>query len=365
MAILVILLCISLTASGNKFPTKIITVVIDPGHGGRDPGAIGKNAREKDIALSIALKLGNYIKTRMQGINVIYTRKTDVFISLEKRTEIANSSNADIFISVHVNANNSPQPYGTSTYVMGVNDSKRNMDVAIRENAVMKLEEDYTTTYEGFEPNDPESYIMFSLMQHSNQNQSLELASLIQEQFRTRAGRRDLGVMQQPIYVLWKTTMPSVFVETGFISNPKEEAFLRTELGQDYLASAIFRAFRSYINETRNKSVDIGELLSFSRQNNSELNPENENIFFSIQVMSSLQRVPLNSKYFRGQEGIKELEIDKTYKYIFGKTKDYSEITLLQNSLVDKFPGAFIIALLNGKKISVNEAKKKLNKRLN
>ncbi len=361
LTILITVISISASVSGNNSNLQVKTVVIDPGHGGRDPGAVGENAKEKDIALSIALKLGNYIQNQMQDIKVIYTRKTDVFVSLEKRAEIANSNNADIFISVHVNANTSSQPYGASTYVMGVNDSKRNMDVAIRENSVMKLEEDYTTTYEGFEPNDPESYIMFSLLQNSNQNQSLELASLIQDQFRTRAGRRDLGVMQQPIYVLWKTTMPSVFVETGFISNSKEKAFLLTEQGQDYLASAIFRAFRSYINTTQSKSVKVNQLQSITNQKDEETGSEKENIFFSVQIMSSLQRIPFKSKQFKKQEGLEELEIDETFKYIVGKTKDYNEITRLQNRLVDKFPGAFIIALSNGKKIPIKEAKKRLN----
>jgi len=360
--VLIVLLLIAVpNASGLDKPKNIRTVVIDAGHGGRDPGAIGKKAREKDIALSIALKLGNYIQNRINDIKVIYTRKTDVFISLEKRAEIANSNNADIFISVHVNANTSSKPYGTSTYVMGVNDSKRNMDVAIRENSVMKLEEDYSATYEGFEPNDPESYIMFSLLQYSNQNQSLELASLIQDQFRTRAGRRDLGVMQQPIYVLWKTTMPSVFVETGFISNPKEESFLITNQGQDYIASAIFRAFRSYINSINSKSVDLGELKSNAVPTTVSKEEPINNIYFSVQVMSSLQKVPISSKQLKGQNGIIELIIDNAYKYMVGKTNNYNEITILQNTLLDKFPGAFIIAIENGKKISVKEARKKLN----
>jgi len=362
LTLFIVLISINNLIAQNNDSYKIRKVVIDAGHGGRDNGASGKNSREKNIALSIAIKLGNYIKSGIPGISVIYTRTNNVYLTLDRRAEIANNSKADLFISIHVNSNTSSQPYGTSTYVMGVNDSRRNMDVAIRENSVITLEENYKTTYEGFDPNDTESYIMFSLMQNTYQNQSLEFASFIQNQFRTRAGRRDLGVMQLPLLVLWKTAMPSVLVEIGFLSNSKEEAYLLSDRGQNIIASAIFRAFREYKNTTESRSI-----TAITLQNNTsdrlvdESNTKRNNTYFSIQILSSFQRVPTSSYVFKGQEDINEIRIGGTYKYFVGKTINLNNAKILQNRLREKFSDAFIIGFNNGERISVQETKRILN----
>ncbi|PLX10294.1 MAG: N-acetylmuramoyl-L-alanine amidase [Marinilabiliales bacterium] len=228
---------------------KMKTVVIDAGHGGKDPGAVCKKGYEKDIALNIALKLGHYIDSLIDGVKVIYTRDKDEFIELHKRAKIANDAKADLFISIHINANRSSKPIGTETYVMGIHRTKENLAVAQLENSVILKEDNYEAQYDGFDPNSTEGYIIFSLMQNLYLEQSLSFAANVQKQFETRAMRINRGVKQAGFLVLWKTTMPSVLIETGFLSNPDEAAYLLSVSGQDYLASAIFRAFRDYKND--------------------------------------------------------------------------------------------------------------------
>ncbi|MDH3709298.1 MAG: N-acetylmuramoyl-L-alanine amidase [Cyclobacteriaceae bacterium] len=229
---------------------QVQKVVIDAGHGGHDPGTSGKYSREKNIALKIALELGDIIKERLPDVEVIYTRKSDKFIELDDRAEIANKNDADIFISIHCNASAvTKSVYGTETYVMGTHKTKSNLEVAKRENSVILLEEDYQERYEGFDPKSPESHILFELYQNAHVENSLKLAASIEHQFKNRAGRRSRGVKQAGFWVLWRTTMPSVLVETGYLTNPKEEKDLNDELKQSYIASAIFRAIRDYKEE--------------------------------------------------------------------------------------------------------------------
>lgn len=243
------LLLTSFNHNGVKDYT-IRKVVIDAGHGGKDPGTSGKFSKEKDIALKIALETGNIIKENIPDVEVIYTRTDDSFPTLRNRSEIANNNHADLFISIHCNAAPwSDQVHGTETYVMGIQNTGRNFEVAKRENSVILLEENYEDNYQGFDPNSPESYILFSLTQNAFQERSITLASKIEEQFKNRVGRRSRGVKQSSLYVLWSTAMPSVLVETGYLSNAKEEKDLNNELQQTYIASGIFRAFRDYKNE--------------------------------------------------------------------------------------------------------------------
>lgn len=232
--------------SSNKPGFSVHTVVIDAGHGGKDPGAPGSFSYEKDVALDIALELGATIKKYMPEVKVIYTRDKDVFIPLHERAAVANRNNADLFISIHANANHNKKVYGTETFVMGVSSNDQNKQVALRENKVVAKEDDYQENYGGFDPNNPLSYIVFSQYQNVYLNNSLMLADKIEHQFADRVNRHSRGVKQAGFLVLWQTTMPSVLVETGFISNPNEEKFLNDELGQTYLASAIFRALRDY-----------------------------------------------------------------------------------------------------------------------
>lgn len=225
---------------------KISKVVIDAGHGGHDPGTHGKKYKEKDIALNIALKVGKYIEAYVPGVEVIYTRKDDSYIALDKRAEIANKNDADLFISIHVNSIPNNTTYGTETWVMGLHRSESNLEVAKRENSVILLDENYTERYEGFDPNSAESYILFSLTQDAYYESSIKMAQKVEHQFKTRVGRHSRGVKQAGFVVLYKTAMPSVLVETGFITNSAEEDYLGSERGQDLIASGIYRAFKEY-----------------------------------------------------------------------------------------------------------------------
>jgi len=221
-------------------------VVIDAGHGGRDPGAVGAISKEKNINLAVALKAGKYISDNLKDVKVIYTRTDDTFPGLAERAEVANKHKADLFISIHSNAISDKRFTGAETYVLGQTMDDANLQVAMKENSVITFEKDYKTKYEGFDPNSAESYIIFSLMQNTYLKQSTEFATMVQNQFRDRVGRKDRGVRQAGFVVLWRTTMPSVLIELGFISNPDEEKYLNSAQGQDYLASAIYRAFRDY-----------------------------------------------------------------------------------------------------------------------
>ncbi len=252
---IVLPICISLLLVLGSFNTtgvvsyKIRKVVIDPGHGGKDPGTHGKISKEKDVALSVSHELARIIKENLPDVEVFMTRADDSFPSLESRPKLANKIDADLFISIHANWVSNPNIHGTETYVMGVQNTGRNFEVAKRENSVMLLEENYEEKYDGFDPTSPESYILFSLTQSAFQERSIRLASLIEDQFKTRVGRRSRGVKQSSLWVLWNTAMPSVLVELGYLSNEKEEKDLNDPLNQVYLASGIFRAFRDYKQE--------------------------------------------------------------------------------------------------------------------
>lgn len=224
-------------------------VVIDAGHGGKDPGAMGKISKEKNIVLEIALKVGKYLTENTNNIKVIYTRTTDVFLSLEERADIANKNGADLFISLHVNALNNKKVYGTQTYVMGTHKNDENLELAVRENSAILYENNYKNKYSGYDPDAPETYIVMNLYQKAYRSMSIKLAENMQKEFKNRAGRKDKGVRQAGFLVLWQTTMPSILIEMGFITNRNEELYLNTEYGQDIIASAIFRAVRDYLIE--------------------------------------------------------------------------------------------------------------------
>jgi N-acetylmuramoyl-L-alanine amidase len=245
--ILLLLLSSFTTLNNNKY--YVTTVVIDAGHGGKDPGAVSGGVREKDIALNIALLLGGYIEQYLEGVEVIYTRTDDIFVELWERSEIANKNNADVFISIHCNSSSHSYVHGTETYCMGLHRSEDNLQVAMRENKVIQMEEDHEERYDGFDPTSPEDYIMFSLHQNVHLERSLKLASLIEEQFANRVGRHSRGVKQAGFLVLYRSSMPAVLVESGFLTNRNDRNFLSSEQGQIYIASAIYRAFRDYKEE--------------------------------------------------------------------------------------------------------------------
>jgi len=247
----------------NQKEFKIKTVVIDAGHGGKHPGTSGKYTIEKNITLKVALKLGKLIEDSFPDVKVLYTRKTDVFIGLAERARVATDNHADVFISIHANSLPPTTPdarkqsiYGTETYVMGVHVNEENFEVAKRENSVILLEENYQEKYQGFDPNSPESYILFSLNQSASIEGSLLLASKIEKEFGKKPGRKSRGVKQAGFQVLWMTTMPSVLVEIGYLSNTKEEKELNDDKVQDSLASSVYRAFKDYKNEV--ESIKLG-----------------------------------------------------------------------------------------------------------
>jgi N-acetylmuramoyl-L-alanine amidase len=233
------------TPMDTKQQPKIKIVAIDAGHGGKDVGATYAGAREKDVTLAVALRLGEEIEKLMPDVKVIYTRNKDEFIELYERAGIANKNNADLFISIHCNANKKTEVYGTETFSMGLHKSEGNLDVARRENSVILLEKDYQEKYEGFDPNSPEAHIYFSFLQSAYLDQSLKLASNVEKNF-THINRTSRGVKQAGFMVLWKCKMPSILIETGFISNGKERSFLTSENGQENLASAIAKSVRQY-----------------------------------------------------------------------------------------------------------------------
>lgn len=247
-----IFLLVSFTPSETQ-EYRIRKVVIDAGHGGKDPGTHGSFSNEKDIALKIALELGATIEKYLPDVEVIYTRKDDRFIELIDRADIANKNRADLFISIHCNAIANKYTKGTETWVMGAHKESDNLEVSKRENAVILLEEDYETKYEGFDPNSPESHILFTLYQSAYQENSLNLASKIETQFKDRVGRKSRGVKQAGFVVLYKSSMPSVLVETGFLTHAEEERQLNDPTWQSYIASGIFRAFRDYKEEIEGK----------------------------------------------------------------------------------------------------------------
>ena len=352
--------------------TNIKTIVIDPGHGGKDSGTLGTKRfkiYEKHVALAVSLKLGNYISKAFPDVKIIYTRDTDVFLELNERTEIANKSNADLFISIHCDGFTNPKPSGASVFVMGMSKLKANMDVAMRENSAIYLEDNYQQKYDGFDPKSAESYIVFSLMQNTYLNQSLQIAEEVESEFSNRANRKSRGVKQAPFYVISRTNMPSILVECGFLTNPKEEEFLHSDLGQDYIASAIFRAFRSYkkkieitdeaVNEKPTDVVDTLKKEIVAHKTNKIKN--DLNLLYKIQIGTFLRSM-LNNKQFTDLNAEEE-KINGTFKYFVDAGNSKKEADRLKINLRNLgFKGAFIVAFLDGKQISTKEALNLQNK---
>ncbi len=229
----------------DRQPYKVRTVVIDAGHGGRDPGTRGSRSYERDVALKVALELGAIIEKNLPDVRVIYTRKANAFIPLDERAAIANRAQADLFISIHCNSG-ARHVHGTETYTMGLHTSEGNLEVAKRENAAILKEDNYLEKYEGFNPTSPLAHILFANVQHVHLDNSLRFAGHVEDQFRARVGRHSRGVKQAGFLVLWKTSMPSALIEIGFLTHPEEEKYLTDGLGQTYIASGIYRAFRDY-----------------------------------------------------------------------------------------------------------------------
>lgn len=359
---------------------KAFTVVVDAGHGGNDPGAIGKRGKEKNINLNVALKLGNLIQQNCPDTRVVYTRKKDVFVPLHRRAEIANNAKADLFISIHTNslASRNSKVRGTETYTLGLHRTEENLEVAKKENAVILIEDDYKQRYAGFNPNSSESYIIFEFLQDKNMAQSVSFARLIQGQFRSN-NRVDKGVHQAGFLVLRETSMPSVLVELGYITNPQEESYLLSEGGSSTLAQSIYKAFLGYKqNERRVSTLPEGKTVPVIpvessagsvSSSSSDSSPAAASVVsdnrpvFKIQILTSGKVLPKNSRLLKGLSPVDYYKEGGIVKYTYGSDTDYNKILRLKRSKVDaKFKDAFIIAFRNGKKMNVNQAIKEFKK---
>ena len=366
---------------------KAFTVVIDAGHGGHDPGAMGKLTQEKKLNLEVSQRLEQQIKLHHPDVKVVMTRKNDVFLTLQQRADIVNKNNADLFICIHTNAAENRNVTGTETFVLGVDKMQSNLDVAMRENAVMLLEDDYQTTYEGFDPNSVDSYIMFELMQDQYIDQSLNFATLVQHQF-TDIGRSDRGVRQAGFWVLHKSACPSVLIEMGFISNINEEKYLASDKGKEDITNSIYQAFEQYKSAYDRKhgivkasqaeskpaeakaakpaeakadkpaeaKADKPAEAAKSAEAKANKPEEAAKPVYKVQIFSTLKPVPAGDPTFRGLKNCQCTKDGKFYKYTYGEDADYQTILDIQQELKTKFKDCFIVAFLGNKQIPVKEA---------
>ena len=336
---------------------KIQTVVIDAGHGGKDTGALGKVTTEKALNLAVALKFGNYIKENLPDVKVIYTRSTDKFVELSERAAIANRNNADVFISIHCNSTEKTTTVqGAETFVMGESKNEKNLEVAKKENAAILLE-DNTDAYDNFDPNSTEAYILFSLSQSLYQSQSLNLASKVQQQFTNKAGRHDRGVQQAGFLVLWKTSMPSILVELGFINNAEEEKFLNSEKGQKQMALALYRAFEEYKREFEDENNTVAQAVTEGKP------VATGDTYFAVQFSTLNKKVPVTDKSFKGIKDVEVYEYKGAYRYTSGRFLTKAEAVARQTEIRNQgFKDAFVIAFINGKRGTVKQAEEALKK---
>ena len=378
--IIVLFSVISLNNVAQTTKTSIVkTIVLDAGHGGKDPGNLGTQrykTTEKDIALAITLLVGEYLNQAFPEIKVLYTRDDDSFPELKERTDFANRNNADLFISIHCNANESKRPVGADTWVMGPHKNDANLRVAQKENASIFLEKDYKQKYGDFDPNSPETYLALSLRQNVHLNESLMLAKYVQDEFRTRVGRVDRGVKQSGFWVISFTTMPSVLIETGFLTNPKEEDFLNSKNGQDYMASAIYRAIKKYIAEVEN--IPVSQLNTAGTSDDetdiqldspivettkeipdtvetTSVSPDGVN--YRIQLFVSSEKKDFKSESFNGLNEISVTTVGSLYKYYFARVNTYSEAKKMQEIAQKKgFDEAFVVSFKGESRIDLQEA---------
>lgn len=366
---------------GAQVYAQNFKVVLDPGHGGKDFGATRGNYVEKKIVLDVAEKVGELLK-KDKSISVVYTRKSDVFLELRERTEIANREKADVFVSIHANAvANAPSATGTETFIMGMSKNASNLEIAKKENAVITLEDDYQTSYSGYDPSKPESLIGLTLIQEQFLNQSIELASKVQTRFTNDADRKNRGVKQAPFVVLYTAFMPSVLVELGFLSNSDEGAYLNSEEGKNELARAIANAIIDYkkqyhsasenIPNTRStktveretpKVIDTVREKPIEKAKTSSVDASKpavvtkEGVVFKVQVAASSKNLDLKPNNFNGLNNISVAKEGTMFKYFYNETTDYNHARKALEVAKAKYPSAFLVAYKNGKKVSVQEA---------
>ena len=393
LVVMWLLLVLNVFSASNRF-----TLVIDAGHGGHDAGALGSMSKEKDINLSVALAFGKYVERNQPDVKVVYTRKTDVFIPLKERANIANRAGADLFISVHTNALPAGKiARGFETYTLGMHRAKDNLDVAMRENSVISMEKGYQQTYQGFDPRSSESYIIFEFIQGKNMERSVELARLIQRSVCAGANRPNKGVHQAGFLVLRETSMPGCLIELGFITTPDEEALLNTASRVDDIARSIYQAFAQYKDKydkgvsvpyrpTGDDATDVPSIVpsDFKEDKASvvvrpttraavrtapaskvkEKAPSvakqprqvQDEPVFKVQILTSSRVLRAGDSHFKGETEIDSYQENGMVKYTIGASTNYNEIYRLRKSLLEKFPEAFIIAFKNGEKYDVSQA---------
>ena len=353
---------------GDKF-----VLVIDAGHGGKDAGAIGRTSKEKNINLKVALAFGSLVEENCPDVRVVYTRKTDVFVPLQERADMANNVKADLFVSIHTNSLPKGRiAYGTETYTLGMARADENLEVAKRENSVILYETNYQQVYHGFDPNQVESYIIFELMQDKHMEQSVEMARCLQQQYVNYAGRRNKGVHQAGFLVLRNTTMPAILTELGFISTPDEEKFLNSADGVRKLSLSLYNGFCEYLRKYDFKcaapaAVTKAECPRTVPEKTVQSGTQKNTVaaaakstasrpVFKVQLFVSERKLKDNDWRFKGVKPVDFYKEKGMYKYTYGSSTDYNEIWRKQKSVAGKFKGTFIVAFLDGERIDLAKA---------
>lgn len=361
---LLLLTSVVLSAFANN-PVQDFILVIDAGHGGKDPGAIGKKSKEKDINLAVSMLASNYIAKEHPDVKIVYTRNKDTKIELKNRTNIANKSNANLFISIHSNASNNHSISGTEVYILGLHRSKENLSVAQRENSVILLEDNYEEKYRGYDPELPEFHIIYELMQEKYMQQSLHFATMVQKELVQTAKRKNNGVKQAGFWVLVGASMPAILIELDYISNSESEKFLASKTGQEKMARAIANAFGEYkkewdVKKKRNTTSSEIKKPKESKDKSNEkkvddnVTETNTGIVYKVQILASKNKLPENSRRLKGYNASFYLE-NNLYKYTYGESSNWNEIIQIRKSLLKDFKDAFIIKFENGVKKPVKQ----------
>ncbi len=356
-------------------------IVIDPGHGGKDPGAVWGRTYEKTINYSIATKTAQIIKAKLPKAKIIYTRSSDSYTALQNRTRVANTNKAALFLSIHTNSNNNTTASGIETYIMGVDKTGANLSVAMKENSVITLEDNYKQTYQGYDPKSSESFIIFSLMQYAYQEQSLKLAQLVQDEYKKNVPLKNRGVKQAGFLVLWRSTMPAILTEIGFLSNPRDRAYITSQTGQNNIAKSIANAAVKFLQTNKVEQPNVNVPNNNDNYNPAK-NPNNGNVtttkplpnclsavyygeylstYFAVQIRASKEKVARSKQNF-GQHATKisEHKTDFFYKYTLGSFHSYKEALTLQKLIRQQFPDCFIVAYSNNRQITLQEATNRL-----
>lgn len=407
VAALCVLTFFSSSAQSDSIKTetfKVKTVVIDAGHGGHDPGCLGSSTQEKHVCLSTALKLGKLIENYFPDVKVMYTRDKDVFVKLHERAAFANRNKADLFISIHANSAQNKAAYGTETYVMGTKYTDRNLEMSKRENSVILLEDDHEKNYDGYDPNSPMTNMILGLYQQEYLQSSINFATKVEHQFKSRNNRHSRGVRQRVLLVMYRTTMPSVLVEVGFLTNKTNEQLLKEELGQAETAGAMFRAFIEYkremegvsqskialeeakvfanwdstlvnvlkikVGEDKSKEIEdriaaskdsVEKAIASKKEEEAKVvkrDPREYDVLFRVQITSSSKKIPLNSRKFKDMPNVFEYESNGMYKYAVGNCVTMDEAATLQKQVKAKvYNDAFVVAFYKGERVSVKKAK--------